>query len=63
MSRNGWSLLKTLIDSLQPETQTETPEYPLTQFYGCIQDETLDFLHKSEIRTPPRQSYALSPCP
>ncbi|MCC5601330.1 hypothetical protein [Nostoc favosum] len=36
----GWTLLKTLIESLQPETQTETPEYPLTKFYGCIQDET-----------------------
>ncbi|MCL6753214.1 hypothetical protein KBT16_20490 [Nostoc sp. CCCryo 231-06] len=36
----GLVLLKTLIESLQPETKTETPEYPLTQFYGCIQDET-----------------------
>ncbi|MFN6517161.1 MAG: hypothetical protein RMY29_022005 [Nostoc sp. CreGUA01] len=36
----GWALLKILIESLQPATQTETPEYPLTQFYGCIQDET-----------------------
>lgn len=36
----GWALLKTLIESLKPETPTETPEYPLTQFYGCIQDET-----------------------
>ncbi|WP_196526378.1 hypothetical protein [Nostoc commune] len=36
----GWTLLKTLIESLEPETQIETPEYPLTKFYGCIQDET-----------------------
>ncbi|WP_017749268.1 hypothetical protein [Scytonema hofmannii] len=36
----GWTLLKTLIDSLQPETPTQKPEYPLPQFYGCIQDET-----------------------
>ncbi|MDM9584836.1 hypothetical protein [Nostoc sp. GT001] len=33
-------MLKTLIESLQPETQIETPEYPLTKFYGCIEDET-----------------------
>ncbi|WP_238360732.1 hypothetical protein [Iningainema tapete] len=32
--------LKTLTESLQPETPTEAPEYPLTKFYGCIQDET-----------------------
>lgn len=44
----GWALLlKTLIESLQPETQTETPEYPLPQFYGCIQDETF-FRHPQE---------------
>ncbi|MBH8551407.1 hypothetical protein I8751_03230 [Nostocaceae cyanobacterium CENA357] len=44
----GWALLKTLIESsLQPETQTETPEYPQTQFYGCIQDETF-FRHPQE---------------
>jgi hypothetical protein len=37
----GLALLKTLIESLKPETPTtETPEYPVTQFYGCIQDET-----------------------
>ncbi|MEH1873435.1 hypothetical protein [Nostoc sp.] len=36
----SWTLLKTLIESLQPETQIESPEYPLTKFYGCIQDET-----------------------
>ena len=36
----SWALLKTLIESLKPETPTETSEYPLTQFYGCIQDET-----------------------
>jgi hypothetical protein len=39
----GLALLKTLIESLQPEIQTETPQYPqypLPQFYGCIQDET-----------------------
>lgn len=36
----GLTLLKTLIESLEPETQIETPEYPLTKFYGCIQDET-----------------------
>jgi hypothetical protein len=36
----GYALLKTLIESLQAETQTETSEYPLPQFYGCIQDET-----------------------
>jgi hypothetical protein len=36
----GLILLKTLIESLQPETQTETPEYPLAKFYGCIEDET-----------------------
>jgi len=36
----GWTLLKTLIESLQPETQTKILEYPLTKFYGCIQDET-----------------------
>ncbi|MEH2154231.1 hypothetical protein [Nostoc sp.] len=36
----GLTLLITLIESLEPETQIETPEYPLTKFYGCIQDET-----------------------
>ncbi|MGV0101622.1 hypothetical protein NSTCB13_00059 [Nostoc sp. DSM 114160] len=36
----GLTLLKTLIESLEPETQIETPEYPLTKFYGCIQDKT-----------------------
>ena len=36
----GWTLLKTLIESLKPENPTETPEYPQPQFYGCIQDET-----------------------
>ena len=34
-----WELLKILIDSVQPETATSTPEYPQPQFYGCIQDE------------------------
>ena len=29
-------IIQLLIESLQ----TETPEYPLPQFYGCIQDET-----------------------
>lgn len=43
----GCALLKTLIESLQPETKTETPEYPRTQFYGCIQDETF-FRHPQE---------------
>jgi hypothetical protein len=38
-------IIQLLIESLQPETQTETPpqkttEYPLPQFYGCIEDET-----------------------
>jgi|GEM_PF-2931030 hypothetical protein len=28
-----------------------------------ICQESLDLLHKSKIRTPPRQSYALSPLP
>jgi hypothetical protein len=40
ISQNRWALLKTLIESLQPETQTESSEYPQEQFYGCIQDET-----------------------
>ncbi|MEH2210740.1 hypothetical protein [Nostoc sp.] len=40
----GLTLLKTLIESLEPETQIETPEYPLTKFYGCIEDETF-FCH------------------
>ncbi|MEA5593435.1 hypothetical protein [Rivularia sp. UHCC 0363] len=35
-----WELLKTLIYSVEPETDTSTPEYPQPQFYGCIQDET-----------------------
>jgi hypothetical protein len=41
----GCALLKILTESLQPET--ETPEYPLPQFYGCIQDETF-FRHPQE---------------
>ena len=35
-----WELLRTLIESLQPETPTETRSYPQPRFYGCIQDET-----------------------
>ncbi|MFL9455699.1 hypothetical protein AB0758_32040 [Tolypothrix bouteillei VB521301_2] len=50
----GWTLLKTLIESLQPEIQTETSEYPLPQFYGCIQDETF-FRHPQE-QQPERES-------
>jgi len=53
LNQNGWSLLKTLIDSLQPETRTETPEYPLTQFYGCIQDET--FFRHPQGQQPERE--------
>ncbi|HLP88767.1 MAG TPA: hypothetical protein VK184_09290 [Nostocaceae cyanobacterium] len=41
----GCALLKTLTESLQPAT--ETPEYPLSQFYGCIQDEAF-FRHPQE---------------
>ncbi|MGB3239132.1 MAG: hypothetical protein WBB29_12605 [Geitlerinemataceae cyanobacterium] len=26
--------------NLPTQTQTQTPTYPLTKFYGCIQDET-----------------------
>ncbi|MDZ8139375.1 MAG: hypothetical protein RM049_29505 [Nostoc sp. DedQUE04] len=40
-------LLKTLIESLQPTTLTKIAEYPLPQFYGCIQDETF-FRHPQE---------------
>ncbi|MDZ8070225.1 MAG: hypothetical protein RMY64_32240 [Nostoc sp. DedQUE08] len=40
-------LLKTLIESLQPATLTKITEYPLPQFYGCIQDETF-FRHPQE---------------
>lgn len=52
-------LLKTLIESLQPETQTETPpqkitEYPLTQFYGCIQDEI--FFRHPQGQQPEREA-------
>jgi len=49
----GWTLLKTLIDSLQPETQIETLEYPLTKFYGCIQDET--FFRHPQGQQPERE--------
>lgn len=50
----GWALLKTLIDSLQPAIQAETSQYPLPQFYGCIQDETF-FRHPQE-QQPERES-------
>ncbi len=46
-------LLKTLIKSLQPKTETETPEYPLPQFYGCIQDET--FFRHPQGQQPERE--------
>jgi len=38
--RERWALLKTLIDSVQPEAPTSIREYPQPKFYGCIQDET-----------------------
>ncbi|MEH2436392.1 MAG: hypothetical protein V7K25_19450 [Nostoc sp.] len=50
----GLTLLKTLIESLEPETQIETPEYPLTKFYGCIQDET--FFRHSQGQQQERES-------
>ncbi|RAM48602.1 MAG: hypothetical protein C6Y22_27010 [Hapalosiphonaceae cyanobacterium JJU2] len=46
-------LLKTLIESLQPETPTEIKEYPQPQFYGCIQDET--FLRHPQGQQPERE--------
>ncbi len=46
-------IIQLLIESLQPETQTETPEYPRTQFYGCIQDET--FFHHPQRQQPERE--------
>lgn len=46
-------LLKTLIESLQPATPTEITEYPLPQFYGCIQDET--FFRHPEGQQPERE--------
>ncbi|WP_373528920.1 hypothetical protein [Nostoc sp.] len=49
----GWTLLQTLIEFLQSETQTETLEYPLTQFYGCIQDET--FFRHPQGQQPERE--------
>ncbi len=48
----GCALLKTLTESLQPET--ETPEYPLPQFYGCIQDET--FFRHPQVQQSERES-------
>jgi hypothetical protein len=47
-------LLKTLIESLQPETPTELREYPLPQFYGCIQDET--FFRHPQGQQPEREA-------
>ncbi|MEH2276875.1 MAG: hypothetical protein V7K40_19325 [Nostoc sp.] len=46
-------LLKTLIESLQPVTLTEITEYPLPQFYGCIQDET--FFRHPQGQQPERE--------
>ncbi|MBH8573354.1 hypothetical protein I8752_10080 [Nostocaceae cyanobacterium CENA369] len=46
-------LLKTLIESLQPVTPTEITEYPLPQFYGCIQDET--FFRHPQGQQPERE--------
>jgi len=41
---NRWTLLKILVDSLQPNIQLalvgETNDHPLAKFYGCIDDET-----------------------
>ncbi len=46
-------LLKALIESLQLATQTEITEYPLPQFYGCIQDET--FFRHPQGQQPERE--------
>ncbi|MEC4817232.1 MAG: hypothetical protein SAK29_28775 [Scytonema sp. PMC 1069.18] len=46
-------LLKTLIESLQPETPNEIREYPQPQFYGCIQDET--FFRHPQGQQPERE--------
>jgi hypothetical protein len=52
-------IIQLLTESLQPETQTETPEpkiteYPLPQFYGCIQDET--FFRHPQGQQPEREA-------
>ena len=46
-------LLKILIEFLQPATPTEITEYPLPQFYGCIQDET--FFRHPQGQQPERE--------
>jgi hypothetical protein len=42
-------IIQVLAQSLigQNNNQSETPEYPLPQFYGCIEDETF-FRHPQE---------------
>jgi hypothetical protein len=46
-------LLKTLIESLEPENPTFIREYPQPQFYGCIEDET--FFRHPQGQQPSRQ--------
>lgn len=47
-------IIKLLTESLQSETESETPEYPLPQFYGCIQDET--FFRHPQGEQPEREA-------
>ena len=46
-------IIQLLIASLQPENKTDPPEYPLPQFYGCIQDET--FFRHPQGQQPERE--------
>jgi hypothetical protein len=46
-------VLRTLIESLQPENPTFIREYPQPQFYGCIEDET--FFRHPQGQQPSRQ--------
>ncbi|MBF2014645.1 MAG: hypothetical protein IGS23_05415 [Rivularia sp. T60_A2020_040] len=47
-------IIQLLTESLQSETEPETPEYPLAQFYGCIQDET--FFRHPQAEQPEREA-------
>jgi len=48
-------IIQLLTESLQPETSpNKTSEYPLPQFYGCIEDET--FIRHPQGEQPEREA-------
>jgi hypothetical protein len=65
-----WTLLKLLIELLQPSslstsslipepiTSTSLNAHPLSQFYGCIDDDT--FVRHSQPKQPERELILLS---